>query len=290
MARVRLLQLHQEQQQHGPITGQSSTASGTTVTTNQWLDLVPSNPILPQIALPGSPSALTSSNNHHHHMHNHHHNHHHLQHHHQQDENGGGGSSSTESAHQARSSGRHNQPSKIPVVKPTSYAVAGKPPSSYREQQHTPRDPYPSWNKCKSDQSLPRNWDPIKSTGGVSSIGGGSAGGGKQRGVSKQDSLQDNGNGHVGGKQHHSSRARRNSGSGGGGASLTRAKSQNHHHPSATSAANSATAKDRTGGGTIITAGTVSVAASHPSPTDDTNKVRPTKRFTNILNSWMRKS
>lgn len=275
MARVRLLQLHQEQQQHEPITtGQLSgattiTTSSTTAATNQWLDLVPSNPILPQIALPGTPSSVVTSSHHHHH-------HHQMSHH--QDENGGGGSSSTESAHQARSGsgGRHSQPSKIPVVK-SSYPVP-RPPSSYRDQLHnqTPRDPYPSWNKCKSDQSLPRNWDPINHkavNGGGSSIGSG----GKQRSASKlQDSLQD---GHAV-KQHH--RARRDSGSGGGGASLTRAKSQNHHQRT-TAVAHSAV-KDRTGTTTAVT------TSPHTPVIDDTNKVRPTKRFANILNSWIRKS
>ncbi|VVC41163.1 Hypothetical protein CINCED_3A017696 [Cinara cedri] len=296
MARVRLLQLHQEQQQHGPVCGGAgqSTNSNKTTTTNQWLDLVPSNPILPQIALPATPSpaAVTATSHHQHLNHHHHHNSNHhqqqqLQH---QDENGGGGSSSTESAHQARSSsgGRHQgQPSKIPVVK-SSYSVP-RPPSSYREHlHHSPRDPYPSWNKCKSDQSLPRNWEPINSkSGGGSSIGSGGGGSRLQRGAAngtgRQDSLQDNGHHAV--KQHGYHRSRKDSGSGGGGTSLTRAKSQNHHQRAA-AAAHVASLKDRTAG----TATAATTAGSQSSAADDTNKVRPTKRIANILNSWMRKS
>jgi len=273
MARVRLLQLHQEQQQHRPVvtgqsvtTGTSTAATTTAATSNQWLDLVPSNPILPQIALPGTPSSAVQMSSHHHH--NNYNNNNNVHQH--QDENGG--SSSTESAHQARSGKLHGQPSKIPVVKPLYSAP--RPPSSYREHHlHSQaRDPYPSWNKCKSDQSLPRNCDPIngyKSGGGGSSIGSG----GKQRwsGAAKQDSLQD------GAKQH---RARRDSANSGGASSLTRAKSQNHHHQRAATVNSATAAKDhRSGGGvTVITA------------TEDTNKVRPTKRFANILNSWIRKS
>lgn len=260
MARVRLLQLHQEQQQHRPvITGQSATtgtsaaANATAAASNQWLDLVPSNPILPQIALPGNPSSAVQMSSHHHH--NNHYNNNVHQH---QDENGG--SSSTESAHQARSGKLHGQPSKIPVVKP-SYS-APRPPSSYREHHlHSQaRDSYPSWNKCKSDQSLPRNCDPIN-------------GGGKHRwsGAAKPDSLQD------GAKQH---RARKDSANSGGASSLTRAKSQNHHHQRAATVSSAAAAKDHRSGGGV----TVNTA------TEDTNKVRPTKRFANILNSWIRKS
>lgn len=285
MARVRLLQLHQEQQQHGSVTEQSTTKIGgtssssatTTAVTNQWLDLVPSNPILPQIALPGgTPSSAVQMSSHHHH---HHHNNNFQQH---QDENGG--SSSTESAHQARS----GKPSKIPVVK-SSYSVS-KPPLSYREH-HThlhARDPYPSWNKCKSDQSLPRNCDPINNSYKNGGGNGSSIGSGKHRGpgtTTKQDSLQDS----V--KQHRARRDSVNSGSG-GSTSLTRAKSQNHHHQRGVAVNSSTAAKDHNrAGGSVVTATAVVIASHHQqTATDDTNKVRPTKRFANILNSWIRKS
>ncbi|XP_025412000.1 uncharacterized protein LOC112684605 [Sipha flava] len=259
MARVRLLQLHQEQQQHGPVVSQPSgtIAVAKNTATDQWLDLVPSNPILPQIALPGNPPLATVTSSHHHQ--NHQHMHHH------QDENGG--SSSTESAHQARSGSR--PPSKIPVVKPSSHSVP-RPPLSYREQHHYHhgnRDPFPSWNKSKSDQSsLPRNWESIgKINGGGSSIGSGS----KQRGGGgKQDSLQQQQQ--LDGKQH---RARRDSGS--GGTSLTRAKSQNHHHQQQRAAAVSAGTKDfRAGGG-----GPTAAASSPAAAADDTNKSTTKKLF-----------
>ncbi|XP_050442659.1 uncharacterized protein LOC126846870 [Adelges cooleyi] len=214
MARVRLLQLHQEQQQHSSPRNtvvQSSSPSNNISTTmtngttaaaaanaahkSQWLDLVPSNPILPQLALPATPPMHQN-----HHQQNHHAqtiNNHHQQH---QEEN----NSSTESAHQARS----KQPSKIPV----KAFSAPRPPSSYRE----PRDPYPSWNKCKSDQSLPRNWDSIKTPNGRSTgdMHQTSIGSGKYH--RRQDSLQD------------SRRGRRDSsgGGGGGGNGLARTKSQ----------------------------------------------------------------
>lgn len=271
MARVRLLQLHQEQQQHGPVVAgsQSAGTAATATANNQWLDLVPSNPILPQIALPGTPSALVSTphiNNNHLQQHNHHHHHnHHLNH--SQDENGG--SSSTESAHQTRSGGRHgsqHQPSKIPVVKPSSYR------SDAQQCQ--------SWTKCKSDQSLPRNWESInnKSNGG-SSIGSGV--GVKQRGGNKASA--DSSQNHQPQQQHRSRRD-----SSGGGASLTRARSQNNHAHQRGSVGSSsssvAVTKDfnRT-----------SSAAGHQlqqPAADDTNKVRPSKRFANIINNWMRKS
>lgn len=275
MARVRLLQLHQEQQQHGPavVTGTQSAAT----TTNQWLDLVPSNPILPQIALPGTaPSAMSTPHN----SNNHLQQHHHLNH--SQDENGG--SSSTESAHQARGGRHHNaqhQPSKIPVVKPLSCPVPTRPTSSYRGGDTQCQ----SWTKCKSDQSLPRNWESInnnhshnKSNGG-SSIGSG-IGGVKQRG-NKTDNPQN----------HHQHRSRRDSG-GGGGASLTRARSQNNHAHQRVAAVSftGGAAKDfnrTTGNAVAVSAGQLQL--QQPA-SDDTNKVRPTKRFTNMFNSWMRKS
>jgi len=264
MARVRLLQLHQEQQQHGPTAAGSTPADA--AATDQWLDLVPSNPILPQIALPGTPSAAASAvhatNNLHQHLN------------HSQDENGG--SSSTESAHQTRS-GRHgvkHQPSKIPVVKPTSCPVQPRPTSSYRDVHQ-----YQSWTKCKSDQSLPRNWESIsnnKSNGG-SSIGSGVGGAGvkQQRGNKLVDSS------HL--QQHRSRRD-----SSGGGASLTRARSQNN--PAHRSGAAVAVAKDfgRTAAGHQLLQ--PQQQQQQQPPADDTNKVRPTKRVANMLNSWMRKS
>lgn len=270
MARVRLLQLHQEQQQHVPGAVDSHQPGGTTVVTsatNQWLDLVPSNPILPQIALPGTPLANATAA------------HPHLQHrdmihspHNHQDENGG--SSSTESAHQARSGGlRHSQPSKIPVVKSSySAAASSRPASSYREPHHHRdhgRDSYQSWNNKSSDlqSSLPRYWEPINNpnrSGGSSIVSGG-----KQQ------------------QQHHRSRKDSANG-GGGGTSLTRARSQNHHLQR--NGVVAAVAKDSsractTGGGTTVTASHQLTATA-----DDTNKVRPTKRFANIINSWIRKS
>ncbi|XP_050525588.1 uncharacterized protein LOC126896675 [Daktulosphaira vitifoliae] len=201
MARVRLLQLHQEQQQHlspqktsshtspslntpgnTSTTAATITSSRNSVTKSQWLDLLPSNPILPQLALPATPSMHQN----------------HIQ---QNEEN----NSSTESAHQARSKQHHSQPSKIPIKAFSS----PRPPSSYRE----PRDPYPSWNKSKSDQSLPRNLDSIKITNGRSSgeVHQNSIGSGKYQ--RRQDSLQD------------SRRGRRDSSVGGGGG-MARTKSQ----------------------------------------------------------------
>lgn len=278
MARVRLLQLHQEQQQHGPANAGSQSAGVAAAATNQWLDLVPSNPILPQIALPGTPSpALSASHATGNNPHLYQHQHHHLNH--SQDENGG--SSSTESAHQTRSGGRHSvqhQPSKIPVVKPTSCPVQSRPSSSYRGGD---AQQYQSWTKCKSDQSLPRNWESInnnnsnshnKSNGG-SSIGSGVGGAAvKQQRGNRLDSSQNH--------PHQQHRSRRDSG-GGGGSSLTRARSQNNHAHRGGGAA----AKDfgRTAGHQLQ-------QLQQQPAADDTNKVRPTKRFANILNSWMRKS
>ncbi|XP_060853181.1 uncharacterized protein LOC132931018 [Rhopalosiphum padi] len=268
MARVRLLQLHQEQQQHGPVVAgsQSAGTASTAATNNQWLDLVPSNPILPQIALPGTPSAMVSTphaNNNH--LQQHHHHHHHLNH--SQDENGG--SSSTESAHQTRSGGRHgaqHQPSKIPVVKPSSCPVQPRPTSSYRGGD---AQQCQSWTKCKSDQSLPRNWESInnKSNGG-SSIGSGVGSGVKQRG-SKSESSQ---NHHL--QQHRSRRD-----SAGGGASLTRARSQNNHAHQRTSAAAGGAAKDfnRTASA-AVTAGHQLQQLQQPAA-DDTNKPAAKKLF-----------
>jgi hypothetical protein len=271
MARVRLLQLHQEQQQHGPAAAGSPPAGA--AATNQWLDLVPSNPILPQIALPGTPSAaLHATNNLHQNLS------------HSQDENGG--SSSTESAHQTRG-GRHgvqHQPSKIPVVKPTSCPVQPRPTSSYRDAHQ-----YQSWTKCKSDQSLPRNWESINNNSNSNSHnksnGGSSIGSGVGAGVKQQRGNKLVDSSHL--QQH---RSRRDSGGcGGGGASLTRARSQNNHGHRGGAAA--AVAKDF-GGRTASSATGHQLQSQQQQqpPADDTNKVRPTKRFANILNSWMRKS
>jgi len=264
MARVRLLQLHQEQQQHGPAAAGSQSTGAAAAATNQWLDLVPSNPILPQIALPGTPSTAANGNN--------------LHLNHSQDENGG--SSSTESAHQTRRHGVQHQPSKIPVVKPTSCPAQSRPSSSYRGGD---AQQYQSWTKCKSDQSLPRNWESINNNNNNKSNGGssiGSGGGGAavkpQRGGNRLDSSQ---------YQQQQHRSRRDSG---GGASLTRARSQNNHPH------RGGAAKEFVG----RTASSAAAAGGHqqqqqqqqPTAADDTNKVRPTKRFANILNSWMRKS
>jgi len=274
MARVRLLQLHQEQQQHGPVVAGSQSAGNAAAATNQWLDLVPSNPILPQIALPVTPSAVVSGNGN-----NNLHLHQHLNH--SQDENGG--SSSTESAHQTRSGSRHgvqHQPSKIPVVKPTSCPVQSRQSSSYRGGD---AQQYQSWTKCKSDQSLPRNWESInnnnKSNGG-SSIGSGVGGAAvkQQRGGNRLDSSQ---------YQQQQHRSRRDSG---GGASLTRARSQNNHlHRGGGAAAKEFVG--RTASSAAAAGHPLQQLQQHQQPAaDDTNKVRPTKRFANILNSWMRKS
>ncbi|XP_001951027.2 uncharacterized protein LOC100167554 [Acyrthosiphon pisum] len=261
MARVRLLQLHQEQQQHGPVVAGSQSAGVAAAATNQWLDLVPSNPILPQIALPGTPSAAVSASGNNLHLHQH------LNH--SQDENGG--SSSTESAHQTRSGGRHgvqHQPSKIPVVKPTSCPVQSRPSPSYRGGD---AQQYQSWTKCKSDQSLPRNWESInnnnshnKSNGG-SSIGSGVGGAAvkQQRGGNRLDSSQYQ-------QQQQQHRSRRDSG---GGASLTRARSQNNHSHRGGGAA----AKEFVG-----RTASSAAAAGHQlqQPTaDDTNKPAAKKLF-----------
>ncbi|XP_050059427.1 uncharacterized protein LOC114127622 [Aphis gossypii] len=262
MARVRLLQLHQEQQQHGPVVAgsQSAGTAATATTNNQWLDLVPSNPILPQIALPGTPSALVSTP---HTNNNHHHHHHHLNH--SQDENGG--SSSTESAHQTRSGGRHgsqHQPSKIPVVKPSSCPVPSRTTSSYRGDAQQCQ----SWTKCKSDQSLPRNWESInnKSNGG-SSIGSGVGVGVKQRGGNKASA--DSSQNHHPQQQHRSRRD-----SSGGGASLTRARSQNNHAHQRGSVGSSSSSVSVT-----KDFNRTSSAASQQPAADDTNKPAAKKLF-----------
>lgn len=271
MARVRLLQLHQEQQQHGPVVAGSQSTGTAATATNQWLDLVPSNPILPQIALPGTPSAAVSANGNNLHQHLNH----------SQDENGG--SSSTESAHQTRSGGRHgvqHQPSKIPVVKPTSCPVQSRPSSSYRGSD---AQQYQSWTKCKSDQSLPRNWESINNNNSHNKSNGGSSIG---SGVGGAAVKQLRGSNRLDSSQYQQHRSRRDSG---GGASLTRARSQNNHSH------RGGAAKEFVG-----RTASSSAAAGHQlqqlqhqqqQPTaDDTNKVRPTKRFTNMFNSWMRKS
>lgn len=267
MARVRLLQLHQEQHQHGLVTASPHQQQHhQSAANNQWLDLVPSNPILPQIALPGTPASSATANRNGHLM---------------QDENGGGsgGGSSTESAHHARSGSGVRQPSKIPVVK-TAHSAVVKSAPSYRggeHYHHQQQQSYQSWNKA-DQSSLPRYWEPInpinpvngKSGSNGSSIGSGA--GGKH-----YHHLQ---------QQHH--RSRKDS-AGNGGTSLTRARSQNHHQQQRNG--NVAAVKDgcRTaGGGTVATA---AFSHSHPmAVADDTNKVRPTKRFANIINSWIRKS